>query len=136
MDLSQSGRNATSELQAHYQQLMAIADQDELERASIDLLSGLVGHGISEKNFKTFCMRIGNCRDLQSMQYYITQFILAGSGNAVVGKPSRLRAYESRIDAIASFIIEDSMVELTDNEMSWKELVESYGFYVGIRDSF
>lgn len=134
MDLSNSGRNSTSELQAHYQRLMAIADQDELKRASIDLLSNLVGRGLSEKNFRTFCSRIGKCRNLQDMQFYITQYILAGSGNAVVGNQSRLRAYESRIDAIASFIVEDSMVELTDHEASWKELVESYGFYVGIRD--
>lgn len=125
MDLSQSGGNSTSALQAAYQRLMALPTMEELQQAAIQIVQPLVGSGISPKNWKVFQMTVMRARNLQDLQRYITNYILKGSGMGV---------QESAIDAIGSLLTEEITVtaDFSPQQRRLKSLVESYGYHVGL----
>lgn len=119
-DLSQQEGNPTSALQAAYQQLMAIQDPQELMDAAIQVVQPLVGHGMSEQNYRKFMQNLeGSARKgLTGIQMFLSNYILKGSGMG-----ARLEAAES----IASFITEDinEVRALTPQQQYLKTLVES-----------
>ena len=127
-DLSQQAGNPTFEIQKNYDELMSIVDVDELVRRAVEIIEPTMGAGFSEKNYRKFMMNINNARELgvPEVQKFLTNFLLSGSG---------MKAMED-IDAIASFVKEDieEKVELTNEQRVIKEMVEKYGYQVGLCD--
>lgn len=128
-DLSQQGGNPTSALQAQYQQLMEIPDQNMLIDAAMKIVQPLVGRGMSEPNFMKFKRDLMSSaqRGLTNIQMFLSNYILSGSGLSV-GRGERGGGMRGEsIDQIASIITEDANVfnELTPQQQNLKDLVES-----------
>lgn len=128
-DMSGNPGNPTSELQKAYSQLMTITDPDQLVEAAVGIVKPLIGRGFSEKNFRLFMQNIEQSkrRGLESIQSFLSNYILRGSGLGV----------ESKEHAIASVLTEDidDYIELTPYQQSLKAMVESHGFHVGIKSN-
>ena len=120
-DLSAKSGNATSELQAAYHELMAIPELETLKKEAIRVVQGLVGKGISLPNFKKFQMTVLNSQTLQKLQFYITNYILAGSDLAVA---------ENAFESAGSLLTEDVSEYLTLEQEKLANMVGEYGLYV------
>lgn len=127
-DLSQREGNPTHAIQQHYQELMAIDDVDLLKQKALEIVQPLVGHGMSTSNYQKFMMNLNRSATagLAKLQYFLSNFMLAGSG---------LRAESNSMRAIAGLISEDinEPIILTPEQRRLKRLVESHGFYVCMR---
>ena len=125
-DLTKRAGNPTFEIQKHYDELMSIADVDELVQHAVQIVEPTVGAGFSERNYRKFMMNINRARErgVSEVQRFLTNFLLAGAG---------MKAMED-IDAIASFVTEDieEKVELTEKQRALKEMVEKYGYQIGL----
>ena len=126
-DYSKTPGNATSVLQAAYGNLMSIQDPEELKLAMIDTIKPLVGKGISRDKFERFNKIARGCDNLTKLRYYVSNFILKGSGLGVV---------ESKAAAVASFLAEDADVIARLPKSAWrlKAIAESYGYHVCLLD--
>ena len=127
-DLSQREGNPTHAIQQHYSALMSIDDPEMLKEKVLEIVQPLVGHGMSNNNYKKFLMELNRsaARGLENLQFFLSNFMLAGSG---------MRAESNEINAIAGMINEDinEPVILTSHQRALKRLVESYGFNVCLR---
>lgn len=128
-DFSQQAGNPTSELQAQYQQLMAIQDPQELMDAAIGVVKPLIGRGMSEKNYQRFMRQIQQAasRGLVNLQMFLSNYILKGSGQGAIPQRGGRFAESADIAEIASVITEDAdnFNELTREQQYLKNLVES-----------
>jgi hypothetical protein len=120
-DLSSQDGNPTSALQAYFEQIMSLEDPEEMVEMAISIVKPLVGKGMSEKNYNTFLKNLQKSaqRGIVDIQYYISNFILKGSGLGVV---------ENKISAMAYMITEDSsiFVDLNETQQYLKELIENH----------
>ena len=125
-DLSSDISNPTGALQKAYSHLMSIKDPQELYDAALEVVRPLVGHGVSEKNFKQFEQTLYKTasKGINAVQQYITMYVLKGSGLGVL---------ESTQESLASMLSEDvdDTFKLTPHQMELKNMVESYGYSVG-----
>lgn len=120
-DLSGSTANSTGALQAAYHQLMAITDLPTLQKTAIDVVQKLVGSGISPENFKKFQANVANSPTVQKLQYYLTNYILKGSGLGVA---------ESAQESMGSLLTEDVGEYLNEEQQKLADMVAEYGLYV------
>jgi len=127
VDYSKRPGNPTSVLQSNYTMLMGITNSEELSQAAIDLVEPLRGSGISEKNWIKFNndIRKAASRGLESIRYYLTNYILSGSDLSVGRGESYKESTE--INSIASMITEniDGPNVLSSQQQCLKDLVES-----------
>jgi len=126
-DLSGQAGNPTSWIQDNYETLMSMTDPDEIVNFVVDGVRPLVGRSFSDKNFRKLVNDIGRAAEKgrQSLQFYLTNYLLAGSGMSP-------RAVEDT-QSIASMIsedIDDPTLRLTYRQQQLKRLVESYGYSV------
>ena len=119
-DLSKISGNPTSALQDAYAKLMSIDDPQELYDAAIAIVKPLVGSGVSEANYRKFenTLYKNAERGVDELKYYLSMYILNGSGMGVES---------NNIKAMASFITEDcdEIVDLTEEQLRLQKLVES-----------
>lgn len=122
--------NPSKLIHDNYTTLMSISDPVELKNAIINMVKPTVNHGFSVKNYQSFIKNLESSavKGLQSIQFFLTNFMLKGGGLGVA---------ESKIDSIASLINEDTTVQvsLTPYQRKLKLLVESYGYNVVIAES-
>ena len=118
-DLSKQAGNPTSEIQAKYQALMAIPTFDELKQAALDIFKSCVGHGFSPSNYQEALGAINEIeanrgKDLEHLQFYLTNYMLKGSGLGVA---------MDDVERIAAIISES---ELTEEQLALAVLVKPY----------
>ena len=75
------GNNPAKVLQANYTALMAEQDRDVLAAKVTDLLKG---SQISPKNLAKATSTVRSISSLEKLQFYVSNYILAGSGMATV----------------------------------------------------
>lgn len=74
--------NPSKAIERHYQELMAETDPRQLAADALDL--ALKAGNISEKNLRRFRLTLHQLGDdLAKLQYYITNFMLAGAGLSI-----------------------------------------------------
>jgi hypothetical protein len=124
-DLSKQPGNPTHVIEKNYSRLMSIQDPGELVEMIMGLVKPLIGSGISSDNFRKFNVNLQQAgqRGLDGIRFFLTNFMMAGSG---------MRVEDNAIVAIASVISEDVNVrtDLTPRQRQLKEMVEHHGFHV------
>ncbi len=76
------GNNSTKTLNEHYKLLMAETDPAKLAADALELVES--GGGISPTNLARFKRTVNEKRnDLTGLQWYLTNYLLAGSGLSV-----------------------------------------------------
>lgn len=124
-DLSQKAGNPTHGLEQNYERLMQINDPDELKMAAVELAKSYVGKGMKPAGYQKFIRELERAsqRGLEGLQFFLTNFMLAGSG---------MRVMESAQEALSTYLTESTCIRLTPRQREIKMLVESYGFYVAV----
>ena len=101
VDLSTKAGNPTHAIQAVYAELMDIPDPAELRRRAIEVVEPLVGHGMSQANFKKFLFDLDNSskKGITDLKMYLSNYVLKGTGHGVL--------FRNSVEAIAACISED-----------------------------
>lgn len=86
-DLTTTTGNPTSALQVSYQDLMKLDCVEKLRETAIGIVTA--SGGISEKNRKKFVAVASNEKCINRLRFYLTNFLLSGSGLAVLASYSR-----------------------------------------------
>jgi len=106
-DLSQQPGNPTSYIHDHYQELMALAEQDPDGAAQriVQAAQEMVGAGLSELNFRKLKLRVMKAvqRGSFGVQKYISDYMLKGMGHGTL----QTRGANEGVEAIGSLISED-----------------------------
>ncbi len=122
-----AGSNPSKLIHDNYNNLMAIDDLDTLKQTVINLVKPTLNHGFSPRNYQMFSRNLeqASMRGLESVQSFLTNFMLKGAGLGVA---------ENKIESFASLICETSLspIPLTNEQRKLKLLVESYGYSVKV----
>lgn len=83
IDLTETPGNPAFALRQRYEPLMAITNTPALVDEAKTIVAATVGHGFSDSNHRKFVLEIDRAaeRGLVSVQMYLTNFLLAASGN-------------------------------------------------------
>ena len=85
-DLTLIPGNPASRLRQQYENLMGIGCINELKEAALRIVEE---GGVSDKNVQKFKAVLAKEKALPRLQAYITNYVLAASGNAVLGNSRR-----------------------------------------------
>lgn len=85
-DLTETPGNPAFELRQQYERLMAITDTATLVDEAKTIVTPMAGHGISDRNHRKFTFEIDHAteRGLVSVQMYLSNYLLAASGNRTI----------------------------------------------------
>ena len=81
--ISERPGNPASGIREAYQELMGLGDLDELKRRALAIVAN---GGIGAKNRAVFTRTVKGAPNVARLQGYLTNFVLAADGLAVMGR--------------------------------------------------